>query len=356
VAGIRSSSGNHNFDRPGLAGRRHTLPVVRRRVPLVTGRLQSGPGADLGLCMMFCAVVLSLPTVLSMSTGEARVGLVLAATVVVSIGVRLLPWEHRDLGWLVAWPVLLLLAVVVMAVVAGGERLDTLSGLPVLAFFYVGLTQRRWTGVALLPLGLVAWAAAYGAWSHQLVLRLPITVGVWLILSETLAVLRGRLQQLTAELRGQAMEDSLTGLASRRVFDKRIMGLEAGDAVVFIDLDNFKRLNDQEGHIVGDAVLAEFGVVLNETVRSRDLAARYGGEEFVLVLVQADVAGASALLDRLREEWKSRQPLVTFSAGISIMGRADRSEAAVAEADRALYEAKALGRNTTVVARAQPTA
>jgi diguanylate cyclase (GGDEF)-like protein len=247
---------------------------------------------------------------------------------------------------------LLLVAVVVMAVVAGHSRLDTLSGLPVLAFFYVGLTQRRWTGVVLLPLGLVAWALAYGSWSDQLLLRLPITIGVWLILSETLSVLRGRLQQLTAELRGQAMEDSLTGLASRRVFDKRLGGIEVGDAVVFIDLDNFKLLNDQEGHIVGDAVLAEFGTVLNHTVRAHDLAARYGGEEFVLVLVQAGQAGATALLDRLREEWKSRQPLVTFSAGVAVMPSAGAAEAAVAAADRALYDAKAEGRNTTVVAAA----
>jgi diguanylate cyclase (GGDEF)-like protein len=121
------------------------------------------------------------------------------------------------------------------------------------------------------------------------------------------------------------------------------------------DLDRFKSINDQYGHIAGDQVLAGAAAVFNRQLRPYDLAARYGGEEFVLLLPGTSTENAVAIAERIREEIEKttiatcpRQ--ITISLGVAAWQKGEGAEGLVARADAALYSAKTGGRNRVVVA------
>jgi diguanylate cyclase (GGDEF)-like protein len=169
----------------------------------------------------------------------------------------------------------------------------------------------------------------------------------------------------------QAATDSLTGLANRRSLDDEL-ALEwrraerVGDplALVLIDLDNFKSVNDERGHQAGDAVLRRVAAILDSGARNADLAARYGGEEFALLAPETDLLGATKLADRLRGDLEAatielpdgRELSVTASFGVAVKGTFDRPEQLIAAADEALYEAKRTGKNRVVAADPLPEA
>jgi diguanylate cyclase (GGDEF)-like protein len=158
----------------------------------------------------------------------------------------------------------------------------------------------------------------------------------------------------------QAATDSLTGLANRWTFDEEL-ALEwrraerVGDplALVLVDIDDFKAINDTYGHQVGDEVLRGVGRVLSANVRQVDLAARYGGEEFAIIVPETDLEGAVQLAERLRvalEQERINVPdgshiAVTASFGAAVKGGLPRAEQLVAAADATLYEAKRSGKN-----------
>jgi diguanylate cyclase (GGDEF)-like protein len=132
-------------------------------------------------------------------------------------------------------------------------------------------------------------------------------------------------------------------------------------ALIVIDLDDFKRLNDRFGHAVGDAVLKHVAVVMSGVVREMDLLARYGGEEFALLASQTTLEGAVALAEKLRlaisqarfSVPNSDGPIeveVTASLGVAAF-RGDQ-KAFFNDADQALYRAKSLGKDCVVVADA----
>ncbi len=159
----------------------------------------------------------------------------------------------------------------------------------------------------------------------------------------------------------QAAVDGLTGLATYRVLRDRLASEMArsdrtGDpfAVLFVDLDNFKKVNDEFGHEAGNEVLRGAARECGAHIRSTDLAARYGGDEFVLVLVRTRVEGALGVADKVRAtvEGMGRtlgypEGLVTVSVGVAefVPGRGPETEDVLVAADRALYRAKAAGRN-----------
>ena len=146
-----------------------------------------------------------------------------------------------------------------------------------------------------------------------------------------------------------ASTDVLTGLPNRRMLERSLGRLVKSEVVIMLDLDNFKAVNDDFGHAVGDAVLSAFGAALRATVRGRDTVGRYGGEEFVVVLPAS--ADPEAFLTRLHEHWTAVRPYpTTFSAGIALM-ELDVAEV-MARADEALYRAKASGRDRWLWAQA----
>ena len=160
-----------------------------------------------------------------------------------------------------------------------------------------------------------------------------------------------------------ARRDPLTGVYNRiqledvleREFEAAAR-LDRPLTVAFIDLDDFKRINDQYGHLVGDEVLSEFAQALSRQLRSADLVARYGGEEFLLVLNNSGTDAALTVVQRILKE-TSRIPMarvggepvyVTFSAGLATQGGPERFDSArdlLKAADEALYGAKREGRN-----------
>ena len=164
------------------------------------------------------------------------------------------------------------------------------------------------------------------------------------------------LEVLCRELEQLAATDGLTGLANRRVLDDRVK-LEFQSArrypsalsVVLLDIDCFKKRNDEFGHAIGDQVLQRMGALIRGSVRETDLGARYGGEEFVILLPNTDAEGATLFAERLkaaidRESWPGGP--VTASIGTaSLDAWTPSGERLVAMADDAMYEVKCTGKN-----------
>jgi diguanylate cyclase (GGDEF)-like protein len=168
-------------------------------------------------------------------------------------------------------------------------------------------------------------------------------------------------------LEQRATTDALTGVANRRTFSEvlardiaRTRRSNEPISVVLLDVDHFKKVNDEHGHVVGDAVLRRVGKLLSTAVRAGDLVARYGGEEFILLLPQTTSALAAFAAERLRSAVeKLRFDVaggtfsVTASFGIAtFVGEAATADELVAAADAALYAAKTDGRNRVAVAPA----
>lgn len=172
-------------------------------------------------------------------------------------------------------------------------------------------------------------------------------------------------KRLETELVQMATTDFLTGLANRRQFMSvlaqelaRLQRLETPRAaVLMLDLDHFKHINDAHGHAAGDAVLQQFAALMSSELRKIDAVGRLGGEEFAILLVDADLAAAEQFAERLRRK-VADTPLVhagqtmsvTVSIGISLLLPEDaHGDAALNRADAALYAAKHQGRNRVCV-------
>jgi len=145
--------------------------------------------------------------------------------------------------------------------------------------------------------------------------------------------------------------DALTGLSNRRAMDEAMATFLAIQkryrspfSLAIFDIDHFKQVNDEHGHLHGDAVLKQVAGVLESHVRETDIVARYGGEEFVIVMPETDLAGAVLLTRRIRRAVE-QQTTVTVSSGVAEAIDGESSSTLLARADEALYAAKAAGRN-----------
>ena len=253
-------------------------------------------------------------------------------------------WERLGTRGTLAFPAAVCLGLVFLST-SSAPAYSPLAGLLSLCFAYIGLTQPPRTSLAMLPLAGAAFVFINGGWSAAIGIRLFIAACVWTILGEVLAQFNARQSAMSEVLRAAAHTDILTGVANRRDLDIRLGAAAAGDTVAMCDLDHFKRLNDVEGHHVGDQVLADFGSLLRATLRSNDYCARYGGEEFVLILSATSPADSVAMLARLHANWEVLRPGLTFSAGIATFSSRRSYADTLGAADRALYAAKAAGRN-----------
>jgi diguanylate cyclase (GGDEF)-like protein len=175
--------------------------------------------------------------------------------------------------------------------------------------------------------------------------------------------LRKSRDHLFADLERVATTDALTGLANRGRFEAVAERLvtrarvdESALALVIFDIDHFKQLNDSQGHAAGDAALKAFAATLAEHTRPTDLIARIGGEEFAAVMPGAKSTEAAAFAERvgaaLRNAHGTGTARITVSAGVAEFARGDDAERLLREADRALYAAKAAGRDRVVLSDA----
>ena len=159
------------------------------------------------------------------------------------------------------------------------------------------------------------------------------------------------------------MKDHLTGLLTRRAFGDEVKKIESAYnriqtqyAVIFFDLDHFKKLNDTYGHECGDVVLSTFGKILNKSIRDHDIVGRYGGEEFVAIIHFNLNRELLQFLKRMKTIvtensflYKDKKIKVTFSAGVAIRNNYDTYENTLQKADMLLYQAKENGRNKIVL-------
>jgi diguanylate cyclase (GGDEF)-like protein len=230
--------------------------------------------------------------------------------------------------------------------------------------------SRRWRGLLLACFAALAvvtlWRGVLGAFfteaypfyraTHPVNVAAVFLNHVALSLC-TLGLLAAWRDEAETKLRHQAQTDGLTGLLNRQAFLERADTLLAHAkrydeplTVLMLDIDHFKRINDQHGHAAGDAALETVAQGLRACTRAGDLVCRYGGEEFCVLLSRAQAADATRFDERLRE-WLVKQAqesgaeLLDYSAGIAVLQPDDHTmDDLLLRADTRLYQAKAAGR------------
>jgi diguanylate cyclase len=145
--------------------------------------------------------------------------------------------------------------------------------------------------------------------------------------------------------------DPLTGLCNRQALDETLenhLSMHRRYGVLFslvvFDLDNFKRFNEEHGHLHGDRLLKQVAALLDQNARDTDVVTRYGGEEFIVVLPSVELSGASSYAERMRYTI-DRLTALTVSGGVAAVTDGDDAKTLLTRADSALYAAKAAGRN-----------
>ncbi|MBV8125279.1 MAG: GGDEF domain-containing protein [Burkholderiaceae bacterium] len=228
-----------------------------------------------------------------------------------------------------------------------------------------GLVGASFLALALVTLCRAGIAIREGGFlpaqsTHPIQLYLLLTNQI-AVLASVMAILVAWRGETEAALHRLAQTDTLTGLSNRRAFASRAFEMislarryDDPLALMMLDLDHFKSINDTHGHGVGDQALVLFANCLQQVIRVGDLAGRVGGEEFCVLLTRSDAIGPDALDLRLRRMLaeRSQQTLnfkLEFSAGWARLRPGDRNiEDVMRRADAALYEAKRSGRNRLV--------
>lgn len=234
-------------------------------------------------------------------------------------------------------------------------------------------------GFAQAKYYLLAWCALFSGtviWSLSAVLETQISANYFFIIGTSLDSLLFTLaifNMIKKELAEKAhiverekhyinlsRTDSLTGLYNRRYLDDIVKRLEieknlcAQNAIIMIDLDNFKKINDTFGHPAGDIVLINVSSIIQKHVRKTDIACRYGGDEFLIFLPGASALAAQAIAEKICKEIEHNHSCFTdtgdkikhtISIGISESRESDSFDGNLLRADAALYKAKKLGRN-----------
>ncbi len=173
------------------------------------------------------------------------------------------------------------------------------------------------------------------------------------------------MKESLASAREEGLRDALTGLRNRRHFDRALpeeierAGETANPLSLFImDIDHFKRVNDDFGHPTGDAVLRVVGALLSDNLKGRDVPVRYGGEEFAVILPQTDLAAAESIANRIRVQLSEKRlvltenklslGVITASFGVAQWFADESDSELIARADAMLYQAKRSGRDRVV--------
>lgn len=216
---------------------------------------------------------------------------------------------------------------------------------------------RREMALAMLILSVIAVRGTllkYGPFAtaspHESLVLLQAYISVTTLMGLVLAAVVAEHKKAEAQLHELATTDPLTGLANyRELIDAlRLEIARSGRtgrkfAVLFLDMDGLKRINDQHGHLVGSRALCRVADVLRRSCRALDTPSRFGGDEFAVILPETDEAGGRQVLDRIAERLAldTAKPPVTVSAGIALYPRdGDTPTLLLRAADRTLYEAK----------------
>lgn len=238
-----------------------------------------------------------------------------------------------------------------------------------------GPLRRRWTVMIVLItiflIGYLAYVAAF--WGrHEVLLDLIVPTifllgGCFVWLTANLSLQTAVDVMRVSRLERETITDALTGVFNRRYLDNRLAEELARSrrygfslSVIFLDIDHFKRVNDDHGHPLGDKVLAAVAKNIASGLRDTDVAARFGGEEFVVVTPHTGLSGATDVAQRLIKAIEAH-PFdlpgapgglrITCSAGVASLDESAADAAALLDAaDKSLYRAKQQGRNRVVSA------
>jgi diguanylate cyclase (GGDEF)-like protein len=218
--------------------------------------------------------------------------------------------------------------------------------------------------VLLTVASLIAPAIlAYQVWHRQVTDGVAIVIGsvaLFLLVVTRMAQLLRQIERQSRQLSQLTRVDELTGLPNRRAWSAELPAAierarrdQVALSIALLDLDHFKRFNDEYGHQAGDRLLKSATAAWCTKLRAVDQLARYGGEEFIVLLPGAAAELATGVLERLRGVTPAGQ---TFSAGVAAWDGNETSNELIARADRALYQAKHAGRDRILVAAPQPQA
>ncbi len=232
------------------------------------------------------------------------------------------------------------------------------------AFFSFVVVTTLWFGLIPMRFAMMLSAAAYAALAALVLSRTTYDLGLLIYLASVTAVVGvvasfgqqvSAHQQKAAAFQQQSLTDALTGLPNRRALLGELHVLWAAKdtslttpfALLMLDLDHFKAVNDTHGHTVGDQVLQALGPALRGLIRSADILARWGGEEFMLLIPDTTAQGAystAARLSGLVLDSSAPIPGVTFSAGAALSHEARTLDDLLALVDARLHAAKDAGR------------
>ena len=313
------------------------------------------------------------------------VGIILVTPLILSLSV-LEPaiWSRRKIIEGAAFGLALLVAA---RLIFGGNR-EAFTVLPlvfvippIIIFAAFRLGQREVTLASAAACSVAIWYTVQGrgpfalaSLNETLLLLLAFVstvVTTGLVLSAVVGQ-RSRvteaLQQALRDLAEQAIRDPMTGLHNRRFLREflvreliRAKRTGIGLAVIMMDLDHFKRINDTFGHDAGDLVLTEVAAMLKKSIRGSDMVCRFGGEEFVLVLTDATRASASRRCEEIRAAIRKLDPTYrgrglgspTASFGVALFpDHAADADSLINASDKALYDAKYAGRDRVVISGA----
>ena len=267
-----------------------------------------------------------------------------------------------------AWFITLLVTAIILSYIVAAKgyshSLYWATIIPPIAFFLIG---RNWGSLISLIVFAVCSIVVY----QQIQQQQPVTFGIGSlqnIINVSIAhILLFRFyegtrslayKQLAAKnqkIQQMAEIDKLTGLYNREKLDSKLTEIlsdflthQIKVTVIILDVDHFKAINDNHGHLMGDKVLAAIAERLRSKMRQGDILARWGGEEFVVVLSNTELQAGLTQAERLRDDISSHsiQGLaLTISLGVAQNEQGDSGETLLDRADQALYRAKNLGRN-----------
>lgn len=262
------------------------------------------------------------------------------------------------------------LALGLLGVICWSVNLQGLAGVlwsyPLIFVCYFAMPRQQATLMSLLTVAAVA-GLVLARYPADLALRVAVSQLFVVVMVNSVLGVIGRLQRA---LRAEAITDPLTGAYNRRHLQSQLAGLGfaapaqqppaaegaavQGNALLSLDVDHFKSINDRHGHDVGDEVLRRLVTLLNSRKRVNDLLFRTGGEEFMLLLPRTSERAALELAEQLRQKVSSSALLpgerVTVSIGVSMLAPGQEARHWLKAVDQALYEAKRSGRNRVALA------